>query len=183
MFILEKYYNQVIKVDLTNKYSYVNFKEIPKIEKIILNFGCKNSDLFEISSALLFLELITQKKGNVTRAKRSNVLLKIRQGNIVGCTVMLTKNNMYHFLLKLVVNIFPNFRDFEGIHVSKKKLLKGGFSFTINDFVCFKELEKQFYLFPKLPPLNITFLSSNTKTENEWLYLLQSFKLPLLLKK
>lgn len=181
--MLERYYNHVIKIDLINKYSYINFKKIPKIEKIVLNFGCKNSDFFEISSALLFLELISQKKSNVTRAKRSNILLKIRKGNIVGCTVILTKNDLYCFLLQLVVNIFPDLRDFDGIHVSKKKLLKRGFSFTINDFICFKELEKQFYLFSKLPPLNVTFLLSNIKTENELLYLLQSFKFPVLLIK
>ena len=122
MFMLEKYYNHVIKVDLINKYSHVNFKEIPKIEKIILNFGCKNSDLFEISSALLFLELISQKKSTVTRAKRSNVLLKIRKGNIVGCTVTLAKNDLYHFLLQLVVTGHP-FHSALGMSTSKYQFL------------------------------------------------------------
>lgn len=178
MSMLEKYYNQIIKIDLINKYLYVKFKDIPKIKKIILNFGCKNSDLFDISSSLLFLELITRKESVVTRAKRPNILLKIRKGYFVGCTVTLTKTKMYQFLLDLLVNIFPNFRNFDGIQVSKKKLLKRGFSFTIKDFVCFKKLEKQFYLFSKLPPLNITFIT-NTKTKNELLYLLQSFKVPL----
>ena len=158
----------------------MNFNHVPKFKKIILNFGCKNSNLFDISSSLLFLELIAKKKGNVTRAKRSNILLKIRKGNLVGCTVILTKNEMYNFLFKLSANIFPNSKDFEnGIRiVSKKKLLKKGFSFTIKDFICFKELEKQFYLFSKLPPLNITLLL-NTNTKWELLYLLQSFKLPI----
>ena len=182
MAILEKYYNQVIRLDLINKYNYRSSKDVPKLEKIILNFGCKNSELFDISSALLFLELISQKQGSVTKAKRSNVLLKIRKGNIVGCTVVLTKTKMYNFLFKLLVSVFPNFRNFDGIRIVKKKLSKGAFSFTIKDFVCFKELEKQFYLFPKLPPLNLTFLT-NTKTEKESLYLLQSFKIPLFIKK
>lgn len=178
MVILEKYYQQVIKVDLINKYLYINFKDIPKIKKIILNFGCKNAELFDISSALLFLELISKKKAIVTKAKRANLLLKIKKGNVVGCIVILTKKEMYCFLLKLVTNIFPNLKDFEGIQVFQKKVIKGSFSFTINDFICFKELEKQFYLFSKLPPLNITILSK-VKTEKELLYILHSLKLPL----
>jgi large subunit ribosomal protein L5 len=179
MTILEKYYQQVIKVDLINKYLYTNVKDIPKIQKIILNFGCKNSELFDISSALLFLELISKKKAGVTKAKRANVLLKIKKGNIVGCVVILTKKKIFYFLLKLVINIFPNSKDFEGIQISKKKLTKGSFSFTIKDFICFKELEKQFYLFSKLPPLNMTILSK-VKTKKELLYILHSFKLPLI---
>ena len=86
---------------------------------------------------------------------------------------------MYDFLLKLITNVFPNLKNFDGIRVVKEKLLKKSFSFTIKDFVCFKELEKQFYLFSKLPPLNIIILS-NAKTKKEMLYLMQSFKLPLL---
>lgn len=182
MVILEKYYQQVIKIDLTNKYSYTNFKDIPKIEKITLNFGCKTSDLFNISSALLFLELISQKRGIVTKAKKANVMLKIRRGNIVGCVVVLTKKKMYFFLSKLLIYIFPNIRDFEGIQVFQKELLKRSFSFTIKDFSCFKELETQFYLFSNLPPLNIT-ISLKSKTEKELLYILYSLKLPLLLLK
>ena len=126
--------------------------------------------------------MISQKQSSVTKAKKSNVLLKIRKGEITGCTVILKKSDLYHFFLIFVTNIVPNIKKFKGIYVSKKKLLKKGFSLVLNDFICFKELEKQFYLFSKLPPLNITFLLSNIKAEKELLYLLQSFKFPLLFK-
>lgn len=182
MTFLEKYYQQVIRIDLTNKYLYTDFKMIPNIEKIILNFGCNTSEFFNISSAFLFLELISQKKSVLTTAKKGNVIFKIRKGNIVGCIVILTKKKMYSFLSKLLMYIFPNLKDFEGIQMSQKQLLKGSFSFILKDFSCFKELEKQFYLFPKLPPLNITLLSK-AKTKKELLYVLYSFKLPLILDK
>lgn len=182
MTFFEKYYQQVIKIDLTNKYLYTDFKKIPKIEKIILNFGCNTSEFFNISSAFLFLELISQKKSVLTTAKKGNVTFKIRKGNIVGCVVVLTKKKMYFFLSKLLMYVFPNLKDFEGIQMFQKKLLKRSFSFKIKDFSCFKELEKQFYLFPNLPPLNITILSKS-KTEKELLYVLYSFKLPLILYK
>lgn len=175
MNILENYYNKIIRRDLINKFSYTHLDEIPKLKKIILNFGCKNSDIKMIASAILSLELITGQSGSLVKSKRSNVLLKIRKGNPVGCVVILRKTKMYFLLFKLLSEVFPNLKSFTGINVSKK-LKKTSFSFTLKDLINFKELEKQFYLFINLPPLNIT-LITNTKTKKELLYLLRSFKL------
>jgi large subunit ribosomal protein L5 len=151
MNILENYYKKVIKYDLINKFLYTHSDEIPQLKKIILNFGCKNFEIKSIASALLSLELITTKRGSLIKSKRSNILLKIRKGYPVGCIVVLKKNKMYMFFLKLLSEVFPNL----------------------------KELEKQFYLFTNLPPLNIT-LITNAKTKKELLYLLNSFKLPII---
>ena len=84
---------------------------------------------------------------------------------------------MYNFLLKLLVDVFPNLRDFKGFTIAKK-LNTPSFSFTLKDLISFNELEKQFYLFSNLPPLNVTFVT-NSQTKKELLYLLKSFKLPL----
>lgn len=177
MNILENYYKKVIRYDLLNKFHYTNLDELPKLEKIILNFGCPNFELKNISSALLSLELITTKRGSLTKAKRSNILLKIRKGYPVGCIVILKKTKMYNFLLKLLVEVFPSLKVFKPLNTSKK-LEKKSFSFTLIDLITFKELEKQFYLFINLPPLNITIIT-NSKTKKELLYLLNSFKLPI----
>ena len=84
---------------------------------------------------------------------------------------------MYHFFWKLVTQVLPNLRDFKGISASKK--LNGkSFSLTLTDLINFKELEKQFYLFTNLPPLNII-LVTNTDTRKELIFLLNSFKVPL----
>lgn len=177
MNILENYYKKVIRQDLLNKFSYDRIENIPQLKKIVLNFGCKNFDIKNISVSLLSLELITGQKGVLTKSKRANILLKIRKGNPVGCMVILKKNKMYSFMFKLLIDVFPSLKDFKGIFVAKK-LNVTSFSFTLIDLITFKELEKQFYLFSNLPPLNIT-LVSNTKSKKELLYLLNSFKLPL----
>lgn len=178
MNILENYYKKVIKYDLINKFSYSHLEDIPQLKKIILNFGCKSFELKNLAASLLSLELITVQQGVLTKSKRANILLKIRQGNPVGCMVVLRKNKMYTFLFKLLTDVFPSLRDFRGIPVSKR-VSNASFSFTLKDLISFKELEKQFYLFSNLPPLNITFVT-NTKTKKELLYLLNSFKLPLI---
>ncbi|MBE0439308.1 MAG: hypothetical protein IBX57_05970 [Gammaproteobacteria bacterium] len=178
MSILQYYYKKIIRRDLINKFSYTYLEEIPQLKKIILNFGCKNSDIRSIASVFLSLDLITTQKSFIARSKRANVLLKIRRGNPVGCTVVLRNEKMYHFLFKLLSEVLPNLKSFTSMNVSKK-LGKTSFSFTLKDLIHFKELEKQFYLFINLPPLNVTFITT-TKTKEELLYLLQSFKLALI---
>ena len=178
MNILENYYKKVIRYDLINKFFYAQLNEVPRLKKIILNFGCKSFEVKSIASALLSLELITMKKASLARSRRSNILLKVRKGNPVGCVVVLKKDKMYNFLLKLLTEVFPNLKDFKGITISKK-LSKTSFSFTLKDLINFKELEEQFYLFINLPALNVT-LVTNTRSTKELLYLLHSFKLPLI---
>lgn len=178
MNILENYYQKVIRYDLINKFNYTHLNEVPKLKKIILNFGCKSFEIKNIASALLSLELITTKRGSLTTAKRSNLLLKIRKGHPVGCVVILKKTRMYDFFWKLLIEVFPNLKVFQGIN-TKKKVEQNSLSFTLKDLISFKELEKQFYLFINLPPLNIT-LITNSKSKHELVYLLNSFKLPVL---
>lgn len=178
MNILESYYKRIIRHDLINKFIYTNLDEIPQLKKIVLNFGCKKFELKNIASALLSLELITARRGSLTKSKRANILLKVRKGYPVGCIVVLEKREMYNFLLKLLSEVFPNLKEFKTLNVSKK-LGATSFSFTLLDLIGFKELEKQFYLFTNLPPLNIT-LITNSKTKEELIFLLKSFKLPII---
>ena len=178
MNILENYYKKVIRHDLVNKFFYTHVNEIPKLKKIILNFGCKNYEIKTIASAFISLELITSQRSSLTTSKRANILLKIRKGYPVGCIVVLKGSNMYNFFFKLLSEVLPNLKDFKGLKASTKLGTKS-FSFTLKDLINFKELEKQFYLFTNIPPLNITFIA-NTKTRKELLYLLNSFKLPII---
>ena len=176
MSILKNYYESIIKRDLLNKFSYSTIEDIPQLKKIILNFGCKSSEIKSLASSLLALELITIQKGSLTKSKRANILLKIRKGNPVGCVIVLKRDKMYDFLIKILIDVFPNLKDFKGINPTRS-LVAPTISFTLKDLISFRELEKQFYLFSSLPPLNIIIVT-NTKTNEELCYLLEAFKLP-----
>lgn len=182
MYILEYYYENIIKPDLLNKFKYENIKNIPKLNKIILNFGCNNHEIKKISPALLSLELISYKKGLLSKTKNSNVFLKIRKGAPVGCYVVLKNKVMYKFLFKLLVEILPNIKNFKGLNFILKKGKINNFSFYIEDLMTIKELNSHFYLFNTLPSLNII-INANTKSEIEFVYLLKALKIPLLIKK
>ena len=180
MNIIEQYYKQIIRYDLINKFSYNDLKKIPKIKKIILNFGCKNSEIKSLSTSLLALELITKRTKNrtLTNSKQPNIILKIRKGSPVGCKAILKKENIYTFFLKILTEIIPNLKNFEGIK-TKKNINIASFSFSLKELIAFKELETHFYLFERLPTLNITIVT-NTKTRKELLFLISSFKLILI---
>ena len=182
MYILEFFYEKIIKHDLINKFSYSNVNDIPKLQKIILNFGCNSHNIKNISAALLSLELISQKYGKLTKTKKSNIILKIKKGAPIGCYVVLKKTKMYKCLFKLVLDVFPVLKNFKGILINKNDKKINSVSFYIEDVVALKELNKHFYIFKNLPALNVT-LVTNTKTKKEFLYLLKSFKIPIIIKK
>ena len=178
MNFLEYYKKNVILYDLINKFNYKTIKNIPRISKIVLNFGFKTIDLKLLYTSFLALELITSKKGIFTQAKTSNILLKIRKGNPVGCKVILKKNLMYSFLNKLIIEIFPKMKPLNTILYKNKFSNTTAVSFTIKNSLIFSEFEKNYYLFNNLPELDITFIT-NTKTKQEFIFLLNSFKLPI----
>lgn len=174
MDILKYYYEIIIKHDLINKFHYSNIKKIPKLKRIVLSFGCNSSQLKDLTPALLSLELLTEKKSNLSKSKQANIVLKIKKGQPIGCYIPLTGTKMYKFLFILLVKVFPALKDFKGIPVDMKNLHTNTISFSINDLTVFKELNTHFYFYNKLPPLSIT-LVTNTNTKDEFIYLLQSF--------
>lgn len=177
MHFLEHFYLKTLKYDLINKFLYKSTKRLPRLKKIILNFGCKTNEIKHLASSLLALELITNQKSNMTTTKRSNILLKIRKGNPTGCKITLRKTKMFNCFYKLLVEILPKLKKFEGFKVNRK-IKKNAFSYELHDTFNFQELEEHYYLFNNLPKLYITIVT-NTETKKELFFILNSFKLPV----
>jgi large subunit ribosomal protein L5 len=182
MQIFKNYYNSVIKYDLINKFYYKNHKQIPKIINIILNFNCKSLNVKNLVSSLGALELITIKKGIVLTSKKSNIVLKIRKGNPIGCKVTLKKIDMYIFFFRLISEILPHIKLFKGFHV--KNLVNynsNSFIFKIKKTLFIYELEKYYQFFKDLPHIEINIIT-NSLFFFELTFLLQSYKFPLIYK-
>lgn len=179
MHFLENYYNNIIKYDLINRFNYKSLKNIPELKKIVLNFGCKTFELKKLSLSLLALQLVAGKKGVLTVSKKPNVVLKIREGNPVGCKVVLTKSLMYSFFTKLLIEILPKL---------KKKVLverlfsKNALTYSFDNTFVFKEIENNYLLFNSLKHLQITLLT-NTENTEELIFLLNSLKIIIKLSK
>lgn len=176
MHFLNRYYKKTLNNDLINKFPYNTTKTLPKLKKIILNFGVKTTEVKHLASSLLALELITNQKGSFTTASRPNIRLKIRSGNPTGCKITLRRDYMFDFFFKTVVEIFPKIKNFKGIHIAKKTK-KNVLSYEISDAFIFPELEEHYYLFNNLPKLHVTIVTNCEKKE-EFFFLLKSLQLP-----
>jgi len=176
MRVLKTYFERVIKYDLINTFTYKNLKYIPQLKKLILNFGYKKSNLKYLISGLLALEFISSKKGTFTKSKHLNLLLKLKKGNPVGCKIVLRKNSMYFFYLKLITSILPKIKQFQISHHKQDLKLFNSVSFQLKSPLLFAELENQFQLFKEIPQLDITLLT-NSKSQKELFFLFKSVKL------
>jgi large subunit ribosomal protein L5 len=176
MHFLEHFCGKTLKYDLANKFFYNNTKQLPKLEKIILNFGCKTTGMKNLATSLLAIELITGQRGVLTATKHSNILLKIRKGNPAGCKVTLKRESMFLFLAKILIEILPKVSYFSGIALTKK-IKKNVFSYELHETFSFHELEEHYYLFNNLPKIDIKIIA-NYKIKEELLFILKSLQLP-----
>lgn len=174
---LNYYQKQILKNDLYNKFLYKNTKKIPEIKKIILNFGCLTPEIKKISASLLAIELLTNKKGQLTKATKPNAFLKVKKGSPVGCKTTLQKQQIYNFLEKNNIQIFLKTKNLRSFNLTDK-INKNSFSYEIKDTFVFSELEKHYHLFQNLPKLNITITLTTTKTE-ELSFIIKSFQFPV----
>jgi len=174
MIFIKNYIEYIVNYDLLNKFKYNSIVNIPQLKKIYLNFKCKTSLLKYLLSSLIALELISSKKSVLTYAKKANIQFKLKKGSPVGCTVILRKKLMYLFLSELLVTIFPKIFKSTNFYLKKIKV----FSFKIRNPLIFDELEKRYSYFNKLTSLNITIVS-NSKNKKEFIFLLNSFKIPV----
>lgn len=179
MQVFKYYYNNVVKYDLINKFYYKKSKPIPKIIKLILHFNCKNLNVKILISSLIALELISTKKSLILLSKKSNILVKIRKGNPIGCKVILQKIEMNLFFFRLISEIFPNIKLFEGFSIKKfENCIVHSFLFTIRKTLFVSELEKHYSFFKILPDLKINIIT-NSLSLFELVFLLNSYKFPL----
>ena len=113
----EKYQNSV-RADLQNQFSYKSSMQIPKVEKIVINMGCGDAvaNAKVLDDAVEELATITGQKPIITKAKKSIANFKLREGMPIGCKVTLRGVRMYEFLDKLVSISLPRVRDFHGIN-------------------------------------------------------------------
>lgn len=122
MRLQEKYQKEIIP-QLQKKLGLKNKMALPKISKVVINFGFgkmiegKTSSEREktVSHLSQELALITGQKPVLRKAKKSIAAFRLRQGSPVGLTVTLRGKKMYQFLEKIIFVVLPRKRDFRGI--------------------------------------------------------------------
>ena len=139
---LKEKYNSEVKNELKDDLKCANVHQIPKLQKIIINFGlgesASNSKTLE--RAIEELANISGQKTVITRARKSIAGFKLREGAPIGIKVTLRSEKMYNFFSKLVNIAMPRIRDFQGI--SRKSFDgKGNYTFGIKEQIIFPEIK------------------------------------------
>ena len=137
----EKYKSEVAPA-LMAMFGYKSVKQIPKLEKIVINIGM--SDAKEnpkvIEAAMNDLSLITGQKPVITKARKSVANFKLREGMNIGCKVTLRSEKMYEFLDRLFSIALPRVRDFKGINPNSFDG-RGNYSLGIKEQLIFPEID------------------------------------------
>ena len=145
------------------------FRTQAKLKTIILNFGYKKSSFKRLISGLLALEFLTSTKGQLTRSKHLHILLKIKQGNPVGCKIVLKKKIMHYFYLKLITSTFAKLKNPQSPKLQQNCK---AISIVIQNPLLFMELESHYEIFKDIPNLDITILI-NSKSINELFFIVK----------
>ena len=136
---LKKQYIEVVVPALKQSRGYTNPHQVPGILKVVLNTGIDaGADKTVIADAQRDLTAIAGQKAVLTKSRKAIANFKLREGQIVGSTVTLRGENMWHFLERLLVVALPAIRDFRG--VPTKLDGNGNYNIGIPDYSIFPEI-------------------------------------------
>jgi large subunit ribosomal protein L5 len=156
---LKNYYEEAVVPALMDKFKYKNRHQVPGLKKIIVNMGLGEAiqNPKAIDGALEEIALITGQKPIQRRARKSIATFKLREGMPIGCMVTLRRENMWHFLDKLVSVALPRVRDFRGVN-PRGFDGRGNFSMGIKEQIIFPEID--YDKIEKIRGMNITMVTS-----------------------
>lgn len=132
------YFEQVVPALMASR-AYKNKHQVPKLEKIVLNTGIgADADKNQIADTARDMGLIAGQKPILNKSRKAIANFKLKQGQVVGCSVTLRGDNMWHFLMRLLAVALPTIRDFRG--VPNKLDGQGNYNIGITDFTIFPEI-------------------------------------------
>jgi large subunit ribosomal protein L5 len=139
---LKTRYNDEIKPQLIERFSYSSSMQAPKIEKITLNMGLGDAktDSKVLDAASEQLATIAGQKPSVRRARKSIANFKLREGMPVGVSVTLRDERAYEFLDRLMSVAIPRIRDFRGLKTSSFDG-RGNYSMGVKEQIIFPEID------------------------------------------
>jgi len=135
-----RYHSEVIPA-LMKQFGYKNRMQVPRMEKIVVNFGLGEA-LLNPKLVDVGVDELTQIAGQrpvVTVARKSIANFKLRQGVKIGTMVTLRAEKMWEFFDRMVTLALPRVRDFKG--VSPRSFDgRGNFTLGLREQIIFPEI-------------------------------------------
>ena len=173
---MKKFYDDVVREQMTKQFGYKNALEVPTIDKIVLNMGVGEAvnDTKKVTSAANDLALIAGQKPVVTRARKAISTFKVRENMPIGAKVTLRKTRMYEFLDRLITIALPRVRDFRGLN-PKSFDGRGNYALGIKEHIVFPEID--YDKAESILGMDII-VCTTAKTDDEARALLKAFNFP-----
>ena len=173
---LKDRYNDEIRAQLVETFSYTTPMQAPKLVKVTLNMGVgeakQDSKMLEAASSQL--ADIAGQKPNIRRARKSVAAFKLREGMPVGLTVTLRDERAYEFMDRLVSIAIPRLRDFRGLS-PRSFDGRGNYSMGIREQIIFPEID--YDNIDQVRGLDVTF-TTTAQTDAEAFALLDALGMP-----
>lgn len=173
---LQDQYKAEIVPRLKEKFGYRNVMQVPRLSKVVVNMGLGDAieNVKVIETAAAEIAIITGQKPVVTKARKSIANFKLREGVPIGVMVTLRRDQMYHFLDKLIAIALPRVRDFKG--VSPRGFDgRGNYTLGIKEQIMFPEVN--YDKIDKIRGMNITIVTT-ARSDEEGLELLRLMGIP-----
>ncbi len=173
---LKRDYEDRIAKAMTEKFGYTNPRQVPRLEKIVINMGVGEAtqDKKKIDVAASEMELIAGQKPVVTIAKKSIAQFKLREGMPIGVKVTLRRERMYEFLDRLITVALPRVRDFRGLN-PKSFDGRGNYAMGLKEQIIFPEIS--YDRIDKVRGMDVI-VTTTAKTDDEARELLRLFNFP-----
>jgi large subunit ribosomal protein L5 len=149
---------------------------VPRLTKIVINMGVgeASQDKKKIEGAVDNLTAIAGQKPVITKSRKAIANFKLRENQMVGCSVTLRKTRMYEFLDRLINIAMPRIRDFRGVP-GKSFDGAGNYNMGLKEQIVFPEIN--YDKIDKVRGMNIT-ICTTAKTDDEARALLEGFDMP-----
>ncbi len=163
---LRKKYDTEVRGAIAEKFGITNRMAQPKLEKITLNVNMgRHLDGTKIPpnirmTVLDTLTTITGQKPVMLKAKKSVSNFKVREGYETAAMVTIRRDQMWHFLDRLIHLATPRMKDFRGL--SRKAFdRQGNYSMGLNEQGVFPEINMAEVNFTHGMNINLSFANSS----------------------
>ena len=154
----DKYAKEVAPA-LKKTFGIDNVMAVPRLEKIVLNMGLGEAvaNPKMLDGAAEELSSIAGQKAQITKAKKSIAVFKLRTGMPIGARVTLRGDRMWEFLDRLINIALPRVRDFRGVS-AKAFDGRGNYTLGVRDHFIFPEID--YAKTDKSKGLNVTIVTT-----------------------
>ncbi len=156
---LKDRYAKEVAPALKKAFGIDNVMAVPRLEKIVLNMGLGEAvaNPKMLDGAAEELSSIAGQRAQVTKAKKSIAVFKLRTGMPIGARVTLRGDRMWEFLDRLINIALPRVRDFRGVS-GKAFDGRGNYTLGVRDHFIFPEID--YAKTDKSKGLNVTIVTT-----------------------